>query len=501
MFGWLRSRVECPVDPPIMEWIERRMLWLTEQFGWDRLCSVPVILPEPEYFPDPFHGTPEDARRLLDRVCGYMGVDPDAVELHFYQDRNPVQGTHGQLGSAGLYEGAQGRHRVGIEVANLNDPLAMVGTMAHELSHVLLLGQGRISPEEEDHERLTDLLTVFLGMGVFTANSVIREHYWHAGEIYGWRIERRGYLTMPMYGYALALFARARGEERPSWVKYLRRDVRSAFKKAVRFFEEGGQPNPVFVPPAPFNEPPRDWDDPEIVEEPAERVSLSAEELLKRYACGDRDFRNADLREIRLCGVDLHGSNLSGADLCGADLTNAMLADTDLHEADLRRTVLEGAILRGSNLNGADLGGANLARANLEGADIRGADFVGASLRQAILVGTKRNSRTDLAGVDLREVVCEVNLSKENLQGTLRSEALITWYERLRWWVSLILACTLAGLVGGLLGLLGGAIAGGVLGDRSLPDRGAYAGAVLCGCLAFGILVWRRKKDSEEMPD
>ena len=65
------------------------------------------------------------------------------------------------------------------------------------LGHVHLLGHGRIDDEAEDHEPLTDLLTVLFGMGVFTANAVIREHHWDAGPVSGWSINRRGYLGMP----------------------------------------------------------------------------------------------------------------------------------------------------------------------------------------------------------------------------------------------------------------------------------------------------------------
>jgi hypothetical protein len=116
----------------------------------------------------------------------------------------------------------------------------MVGTMAHELGHVHLLGHRRIGDDVEDHEPLTDLLTVFFGLGVFTANSVIREKYWVEGQTSGWRMSRQGYLAMPMYGYAFARFARSRGEDGSAWTRELRLDVRSAFKKALRFLEQEG---------------------------------------------------------------------------------------------------------------------------------------------------------------------------------------------------------------------------------------------------------------------
>jgi hypothetical protein len=179
---------------------------------------------------------------MLDRVCAYMDIEPAIVDLSLYQDRNPVYEGGRRRGTAGLYHPDGDTFRIWVEAANLDDPLAMVATMAHELGHVHLLGHGRISDEAEDHEPLTDLLTVYLGMGVFTANSVLREHYWNAGQMSGWSMGRRGYLGMPAYGYAFARFARARAEDGAPWVRELRLDVRSAFEHAMRFLaEQAGQ--------------------------------------------------------------------------------------------------------------------------------------------------------------------------------------------------------------------------------------------------------------------
>lgn len=238
MFGWFRSKAECPVEPQLREWIDVRWSWLETEFGREKLQNARVILPRPEFFPDPYQGTEPDARRILDRVCGYMDINPATVLLSLYEDRNPVFEGNFRQGTAGLYHPEGGQYRIWVEVTNLQDPQAMVATMAHELGHVLLLGQGRISPEEEDHEPLTDLLTVYVGLGIFTANSVIHENYWHSGQVSGWSMGRRGYLDMRALGYALAKFAQARGEDRPPWMRELRLDVRSAFKQTVRFLAE-----------------------------------------------------------------------------------------------------------------------------------------------------------------------------------------------------------------------------------------------------------------------
>src|SRR5688572_23737825 len=68
---------------------------------------------------------------------------------------------------------------------------------------------------------LTDLLTVFFGLGVFTANAAFSFQQWTNTATQGWQTERRGYLGEEEIGYALALFALLRGEHNPAWANIL----------------------------------------------------------------------------------------------------------------------------------------------------------------------------------------------------------------------------------------------------------------------------------------
>src|SRR5262249_48375253 len=144
-------------------------------------------------------------------------------------------GMQSWQGAAGLYQDEGWGQTIHLDAAALPDPLALVATAAHELGHVLLLGQGRVSPDAEDHEELTDLLTVFLGLGVFTANTRVRSESSHDGLTESFGIRRLGYLGQPQTGYALALFAYARGEHDPAWARHLCADVRSPFKAGLRY--------------------------------------------------------------------------------------------------------------------------------------------------------------------------------------------------------------------------------------------------------------------------
>jgi hypothetical protein len=220
----------CPIEPAAKDWVERRLNWLVGQFGRQRMLGGPVVLPTAEFFPDSFDGTPHTVRPILDQVCRSMGIDPGTIELGFYEHRRPPDPSEPGPGSH--------RFRVWVEESNLADPTALVAALAHALGHVHLLG--RLPDNADDCEPLADLLTVFFGLGVFTANTVLHETYWQAGEWSGWNMRRRGYLGMPVYGYALALYAQARCEDDPPWARHLRLDVRSAFKQAQRFLRETG---------------------------------------------------------------------------------------------------------------------------------------------------------------------------------------------------------------------------------------------------------------------
>ena len=53
-----------------------------------------------------------------------------------------------------------------------------------------------------------------------------------------------GYLHQSTWGFALGLFARLRGEEKPSWAKYLGADVRNILSRILRYLsrqEEQGR--------------------------------------------------------------------------------------------------------------------------------------------------------------------------------------------------------------------------------------------------------------------
>lgn len=241
------STPTCPVEEEDKLWIEESMQWLLEEFGSETFREIEVVLPTDEFFPDEYLGVEEDVEALVERVCSYMQVDRRRLEIEFFDDQQ-VQIQQGLCYLEGASEGASGhyiRRRdkfvISLESSQLTNPMGLVATVAHELGHVRLLGEARIHGGYEDHEPLTDLLTVFLGLGLFTANSAFRFTQFRDSVSEGWNAERKGYLTEEMFAYALALFALMRGEHNPAWGQFLQGSVKTYFKNALKYLEKTGE--------------------------------------------------------------------------------------------------------------------------------------------------------------------------------------------------------------------------------------------------------------------
>ena len=141
-----------------------------------------------------------------------MDVAPHLVALKFTKDTGAIglvnEAGHEFGGAAGTYEEGQSKFVIRLSRTELDQPMGLVGTMAHELAHVRLLGESRISREEFDNELLTDLTTVAFGLGIFLANT---PRNWES-DLKTW----------------------------PDWAGHLNWSVRGEFKQALRYLQKTG---------------------------------------------------------------------------------------------------------------------------------------------------------------------------------------------------------------------------------------------------------------------
>ncbi|WP_439623508.1 HEAT repeat domain-containing protein [Gemmata sp.] len=254
MFGLFAPT--CPLGTAEKAWIERRMRWLAGRLGIDRMRDAPVVLPTDAFFPDNYGADEASARQCFDRVCRYMRVDPATLTLTVLPD-GAMPGAAGwyQRGERSRTPVRRARANVFVAASQLANPMALIATLAHEVGHEILLGGNHLSEGTADHEQVTDLLTVFLGVGVFNANATLHESSWTDGNLSGWSVGRQGYLSAAAFGYAFGVFAYVRRETSPAWARHLRPDARGAMDKGVRYLRKTRdslfQPDEDHGPPAP----------------------------------------------------------------------------------------------------------------------------------------------------------------------------------------------------------------------------------------------------------
>lgn len=232
MFGWFAPT--CPVDLISKVWVERRLSWLIERFGSDRILNAPRVLPTHEFFPEPYNGTPEEMPVLFARVCKFMGADPRRFHLERFSEneRPDAQGLY--------YEAEQGLPTISIKEEILPDQESVIAVMAHEIAHDLLLGSKLLNGDEEDHEQLTDLLPVALGMGTFHCNTTIKQKSGIEGSMTYWQISKTGYLTASLCGYAMGVIEYLRQPTSAPSVKYLGLDAAEAMRSGYRYLLKTG---------------------------------------------------------------------------------------------------------------------------------------------------------------------------------------------------------------------------------------------------------------------
>ena len=240
---------KCPVNNLERAWTEESLELFRHQFG-DEPLRGPVILPTSEFFPPPPPATEADVRQLVGKIAGYMGVGP-AVTVEFSYDRERItqlrRHIHAPPSSrtgapAGEYHrtGKHGRHVVTIDKSYFGDPVKLIAVIAHELGHVRLRGEHKVKAGQADEESLTDLVTVYLGMGIFTSDYGVGRLWaseFQQGTGTG-PVRHLGYMTEPMFGYGLAYYARLRGEPDPAWARYLGPRPSAHFRRGVRYLSK-----------------------------------------------------------------------------------------------------------------------------------------------------------------------------------------------------------------------------------------------------------------------
>ncbi|MBF2065232.1 MAG: pentapeptide repeat-containing protein [Calothrix sp. C42_A2020_038] len=126
--------------------------------------------------------------------------------------------------------------------------------------------------------------------------------------------------------------------------------------------------------------------------------SMKATELIQRYARGEKNFINVNLRCANLSGADLSETdfswaklslaNFSRANLSKTNLTGADASETDFNQANLINSHLVRTNFQLANLQNVCLRGAYLSHVSLDGANLTGADLRGAKIHYTNMINS-----------------------------------------------------------------------------------------------------------------
>ena len=247
MFGLVKPKL--PVTLEQKKWVDDSFLHLASLLGADRFFRASVILPTPQHFPDPYDRSESALRSMFGRVASHMQVDPNEIDVSIVASGDKITSTlvpfysGSSSSAAGLYHhDPAARSHISVEQELLKDPMGLVAVLAHELGHIILLRPGLVGRDEPDMEPLNDLLTIFLGFGIFTANSAFRFEQHTSPMSQGWSTQRLGYLSEQQLGYALARFAYERGEKKPTWASFVTTNIAGHMKRSLGWLANQREP-------------------------------------------------------------------------------------------------------------------------------------------------------------------------------------------------------------------------------------------------------------------
>lgn len=189
--------------------------WLLTYFGGDAFYKdTNLILPTKQYFPANTSSPVDLAVETFKKVREYAGMDNWLCKLEL-QEEDPIIIVSPTLiiqdlepNPLGTFSENENNEIVITYNPNLHsNPIQMVATFAHELSHYLTSTAPTPPPGGiENWEYATDICSSFLGFGIFSANATFNFRQYTDFDSQGWQTTGGGYLSEQEHSYALAIF-------------------------------------------------------------------------------------------------------------------------------------------------------------------------------------------------------------------------------------------------------------------------------------------------------
>lgn len=242
---WKR-KPKSPITQEDEEWVIEAFNWFEETFKTD-LVNQEIYLPTKGFLDFEYTGSEDDVLDICEIIADRLSLDRNcSIEVYYFEEFQPLEFTdegvysnyeEGTQMTNGLYSKVvDGIYQIGIERSLLKNPSGLIATIAHELAHVKLLGEGNL---EENDEHLTDLTASLFGFIIFLANGAVSTMTTWSGNTHsGWRIGgSSGYIHYKVYSFIIAYWLTKRQDRSPEWLNFLNKDIKKEVEKGLRYLD------------------------------------------------------------------------------------------------------------------------------------------------------------------------------------------------------------------------------------------------------------------------
>jgi len=221
--------------------------WLLGNFGGNAFYEeTSLVLPTKDFFPELVNSPEEAAEVTFKYVKNYSGMKDWPCELNA-QEPDPDRKVAPTIIIQGSDESPLGtfsaenpeKALITYNPAIASDPTQLVATFAHELAHYLA-GTCQEPPPGgwENWEFVTDIAAVFMGFGIFMANSAFGFKQFTDDDLQGWSTSRSGYLSEAEISYSLAIFLKLKEIDPKESYPYLDTNVKAYVKRGLKELNE-----------------------------------------------------------------------------------------------------------------------------------------------------------------------------------------------------------------------------------------------------------------------
>lgn len=234
------AKPKPPVDADEFEWLLACFAWVHRKMGPDD--AKVGFQPELARHDSPGIAEAEGATSLFAAVRAIAGLADWHCELQqgepaLIDDRIVPYGEFSNRRALGTFSVEGNTPVIRYDPGLLRNPEALTATFAHELAHLLGHSLGLPPGGEDLEEHATDCIAVYLGFGIFLANTARHFSQFSDGHTQGWQSSASGYLSEQALVTLTAMFVRLFGIDPDLAASQLKPYLRTDFAKALKYLD------------------------------------------------------------------------------------------------------------------------------------------------------------------------------------------------------------------------------------------------------------------------